>query len=62
MFLGDQLIPFLAFAGGEIWVSKITRHLVTNVWVVEQFFGKVFKVEGEIGKPGKVKVVKKVEV
>ncbi|WP_297479518.1 RNA 3'-terminal phosphate cyclase, partial [Thermococcus sp.] len=41
-FLGDQLIPFLAFAGGEIGVAKITSHLVTNVWVVEQFLGKVF--------------------
>lgn len=61
-FLGDQLIPFLAFAGGEIWVSKITNHLITNVWVVEQFFGKVFEIEGEIGKPGKVKVVKRIEL
>ncbi|WP_297495733.1 RNA 3'-terminal phosphate cyclase, partial [Thermococcus sp.] len=43
-FLGDQLIPFLAFAGGEIGVAKITSHLVTNVWVVEQFLGKVFEV------------------
>ncbi|HIP89842.1 MAG TPA: RNA 3'-terminal phosphate cyclase [Thermococcus paralvinellae] len=60
-FLGDQLIPFLAFAGGEIWVSEITKHLVTNVWVVEGFFGKVFEVEGEVRKPGKIKVVKKAE-
>jgi RNA 3'-terminal phosphate cyclase (GTP) len=61
-FLGDQLIPFLAFVGGEIWVSEITKHLITNVWVVEQFFGKIFKIEGEVGKAGRVKVVKKVEV
>ncbi|MCO6041760.1 RNA 3'-terminal phosphate cyclase [Thermococcus alcaliphilus] len=61
-FLGDQLIPFLAFAGGEIWVSEITKHLLTNIWVVEQFFGKVFEVEGKLGKPGKVKVVRKVGV
>lgn len=61
-FLGDQLVPFLAFIGGEIWVSEITKHLITNVWVVEQFFGKIFKVEGEIGKAGRVKAVKKVEV
>ncbi|AEH24279.1 RNA 3'-terminal phosphate cyclase [Pyrococcus yayanosii] len=61
-FLGDQLIPFLAFTGGEIEVAEVTRHLVTNVWVVEKFFGKVFEVEGEIGKPGKVKVVRRVEI
>ncbi|RLF78764.1 RNA 3'-phosphate cyclase [Thermococci archaeon] len=54
-FLGDQLIPFLAFTGGEIWVSEITKHLLTNIWVVERFFGKVFEVEGR-----KIRVIKKV--
>ncbi|ASJ06540.1 RNA 3'-terminal phosphate cyclase [Thermococcus pacificus] len=61
-FLGDQLIPFLAFAGGEIGVAEITNHLVTNVWVVEKFLGKVFEVEGEVGGPGVVRVVREVEV
>lgn len=61
-FLGDQLIPFLAFAGGEIGVTEITNHLVTNVWVVEQFLGKTFEVEGEVGEPGVVKVVRGVEI
>ncbi|NJE61609.1 RNA 3'-terminal phosphate cyclase [Thermococcus sp. 21S7] len=61
-FLGDQLIPFLAFAGGEIGVAEITNHLVTNVWVVEQFLGKIFEVEGEIGEPGTVGVVRRAEV
>jgi len=61
-FLGDQLIPFLAFAGGEIGVAEITNHLITNVWVVERFLGKVFEVEGEVGEPGVVRVVKRAEV
>uniref|UniRef100_UPI0026136536 RNA 3'-terminal phosphate cyclase n=1 Tax=Thermococcus sp. TaxID=35749 RepID=UPI0026136536 len=61
-FLGDQVVPFLAFAGGEVGISEITSHLVTNVWVVERFLGKTFEVEGKIGRPGKVKVVRKVEV
>ncbi|AEK72904.1 RNA 3'-terminal-phosphate cyclase [Thermococcus sp. 4557] len=61
-FLGDQLIPFLAFAGGEIGVTEITSHLITNVWVVEQFLGRVFEVEGEIGGPGTVRVVKRAGV
>ena len=61
-FLGDQLIPFLAFAGGEIGVAEITNHLVTNVWVVERFLGRTFEVEGEIGEPGVVRVVRKAEV
>lgn len=58
-FLGDQLIPFLAFAGGEIGVAEITNHLVTNVWVVEQFLGKTFEVEEEAGEPGVVRVVRR---
>jgi len=53
-FLGDQLVPFLAFVGGEIGVSEVTNHLLTNVWVVEQFFGKVFKVDGTLGSPGRI--------
>ncbi|WP_297550929.1 RNA 3'-terminal phosphate cyclase [Thermococcus sp.] len=61
-FLGDQLIPFLAFTGGEIGVAEITSHLVTNVWVVERFLGKIFEVDGEVGKPGVVRVVRKVEI
>ncbi len=61
-FLGDQLIPFLAFAGGEIGVAEITNHLVTNVWVVEQFLGKTFEVEGNVGEPGVVRVVRKAEI
>lgn len=57
-FLADQLIPFLAFAGGEIGVAEVTNHLVTNVWVVEQFLGKTFEVEGHVGAPGVVRSFK----
>jgi len=34
--------------------SQITEHLLTNVWVVEQFLGPRFKIEGEKDKPGQV--------
>ncbi|MFA4645852.1 RNA 3'-terminal phosphate cyclase [Pyrococcus kukulkanii] len=61
-FLGDQLIPFLAFSGGRVKVVEITRHLITNVWVVEQFLGKVFEVKGDIGNPGVVEVTRRVEL
>ncbi len=57
-FLGDQLIPFLAFAGGEIGVVEITSHLITNIWVVERFLGKTFTVEGDVGSPGTVRIEK----
>jgi len=56
--LADQLIPFLALAkaGSAFSVSKITRHLLTNIWVVKQFMDIEIKVEGEEGKAGKVLV------
>ncbi|NPA47632.1 MAG: RNA 3'-terminal phosphate cyclase [Thermococci archaeon] len=44
-FLGDQLIPFIAFAGGEFRATEITEHLRTNVWVVEKFLGETFSVD-----------------
>jgi RNA 3'-terminal phosphate cyclase (GTP) len=43
----DNLIPFLAF-GGAIKVSHISDHTKTNIWVVEQFLGKMFKIEGNV--------------
>ena len=53
-YLGDQLVlPFvLAGGGSRASVSRITRHLLTNVWVAQQFgFGNV-SVAGEVGQPG----------
>jgi RNA 3'-phosphate cyclase len=38
-WMGDQILPFLAVAGGEsaISVPDITDHLKTNLWVINQF-------------------------
>ncbi|TKJ17176.1 RNA 3'-phosphate cyclase [Candidatus Woesearchaeota archaeon B3_Woes] len=45
--LADNLIPFMGLIpGSEIKTSKITNHTLTNIYVVEQFLGKKFKVEG----------------
>ena len=56
--LADQVLPFLALAKGEssLTVSKITSHLLTNVWVVEKFVPTKIIVEGEIGRCGKVAI------
>ena len=43
--LADQLIPFLGLFGGEFVTSEITEHTKTNVWVVEKFLDKKFKVD-----------------
>ncbi len=38
-WMGDQILPFLAVAGGRstISVSRITDHLRTNLWVISHF-------------------------
>lgn len=46
--LADNLIPFLALVKGKILVSKITPHTLTNIYTVEQFLGKTFKIEGNL--------------
>jgi RNA 3'-terminal phosphate cyclase (GTP) len=42
-FLADQLIPFMAIAGGKIKTSKITDHVKSNIYVVEKFFDVKFE-------------------
>jgi RNA 3'-terminal phosphate cyclase (ATP) len=46
--LADQLVLPLALAGGEsrFSVEQVTRHLVTNAWVVEQFGLARVSIEG----------------
>ncbi|MBY8997724.1 MAG: RNA 3'-terminal phosphate cyclase [Candidatus Thorarchaeota archaeon] len=56
--LCDMLIPYLAVASGssKIGVTRITSHLTTNVWAVEQILGTRFELQGKIGEPGTVLV------
>jgi RNA 3'-terminal phosphate cyclase (ATP) len=56
--LADQLIPYLALADGKstFTVSKITKHLLTNIWVVRQFLRTEISVEGDEGAKGKVTI------
>jgi RNA 3'-terminal phosphate cyclase (ATP) len=56
--LGDQLIPFAALAKGKslFTVSRITSHLLTNIWVVKQFLDVRIEVEGNEGGAGKVEI------
>ena len=55
--LADQLVlPMaLASAPSRFTTCQITRHLLTNVWVVEQFLEVRFEVEGGEGEPGTVR-------
>ena len=44
--LADQLLPYLALAKGnsQIAVSEFTAHCKINIWIIEKFLGKNFKV------------------
>ncbi len=55
--LADQLVLPLCLTGQPIAyrTSEITQHLLTNIWVVTQFMGKCFEVDGELGQPGTVR-------
>ena len=54
--LADQLILPMALAEGEsrITTARITRHLTTNIWLVQQLLPVRFDVEGTEGKPGTI--------
>jgi RNA 3'-terminal phosphate cyclase (ATP) len=56
--LADQLVPFMALAEGHscFTASRISLHLLTNIWVAEQFLPVKFQVDGEEGQPGRVSV------
>jgi len=54
--LADQVVPWLAFCRGpsEFTTSRVTRHLLTNLWVVRQFMDIDVRVEGREGEEGRV--------
>jgi RNA 3'-phosphate cyclase len=44
--MADQILPYLAISGkGEITVSQVTSHAKTNIWVIEKFLPRKFKIE-----------------
>jgi RNA 3'-terminal phosphate cyclase (ATP) len=52
--LADQLVLPMVLAEGEsqVTTSQVTQHLMTNIWVVQQFLTREITVEGEPGMPG----------
>ena len=55
--LADQVLLYLALAPGPsvFTAEEITLHLLTNVWVIEQFLGPCFQVLGHQGQPGEIR-------
>ena len=56
--LADQMVVFLALASGrcQFTTSKVTRHLLTNLWTVQQCLPVRTRVEGHEGEPGLVTI------
>jgi len=54
--LADQIVLYLARARGpsSLITPEITLHLLTNLWVIEQFLGPTFEVRGELGERGEI--------
>ena len=54
--LADQLILPMVLADGlsSFTTCQITSHLLTNIWVVEQFLDTHVEVEGKEGERGRV--------
>jgi RNA 3'-terminal phosphate cyclase (ATP) len=54
--LADMILPYLAQARGAstIITPEITSHLLTNIWVIEQFLGTRFRVQGNPGERGEI--------
>ena len=57
-YLADQLVLPLALAAGpsQFTTEAVTNHLLTNAWVVNQFFPGRVHVEGEAGQPGSCRI------
>jgi RNA 3'-terminal phosphate cyclase (ATP) len=53
--LADQVVLPLALTGGgsQFTTGRVTQHLLTNAWVVNQFYPGRVRVEGEEGEPGR---------
>lgn len=56
--LADQIALYLALAKGEssFTTSKITSHLLTNLWAISLFHEFGYSVGGKTGEPGRVTV------
>ncbi len=52
-WMADQILPFLAIADGEsdVTVTEITKHSLTNMWVIEQFLPVKFSMGKKDGTP-----------
>jgi RNA 3'-terminal phosphate cyclase (ATP) len=57
--LTDQIVLYLGLSGenSEFTTSRITQHLLTNLWVIGKFLKVRCEVEGETDSPGTVRLI-----
>lgn len=60
--MADQILPYIALAAergpSSASVAEITKHCLTNIWVIEKFLPVKFSVEGKLGEKGIISVKK----
>ena len=56
--MADQIILYLSMCNEEssFTTSAITKHLITNLWVINLFHEIQYSIEGEVGEKGMVKI------
>jgi RNA 3'-terminal phosphate cyclase (ATP) len=59
--LSDQIVIYLSLSkeNSSFVTSKITQHLLTNLWVIEQFLTITYQIEGTINSEGKITIEQK---
>lgn len=57
-YLADQILVPLALAGpgSVLRTARVTQHLLTNAWVVQQFLPVAIRVGGSMGTPADVRI------
>lgn len=52
-YAADQILPFLALAGGRVKVAEVTEHCRTNIFVIQKFLPVNFEIADNIIKVSK---------
>lgn len=56
-YMADQILPYIAIAGNSsIKVAELTNHALTNIYVINKFISRNFKVQGKIGEPALISI------
>jgi RNA 3'-terminal phosphate cyclase (ATP) len=56
--LSDQIVMYLCLSqeDSSFTTSRITQHLLTNLWVIEKFLNIQYEIEGDIHSEGKIQL------